>query len=279
MKQQKENANLSSAYVFIEQTGGELYGLWADITNLIRFTGDLTAAIWDAICHPGKIRRRETLYYMNVCGPAALPITLLICLLTGLIMGYQSAVQMHKYGADTLLPALVGCTIVRELGPLMIAIIATGRAGSAFTAEIATMKSSEEINAMLTMGLSPWRFLVIPKLLSMVVMVPILTLFGDIVGIIGGMIVGVYSLQLPPETYYSQTIEWVAPRFFVESILKSVVFSIIITIIACMRGFQAEENSLGVGRATTSSVVSSIITIILADFMMAKMFNVIFYGA
>lgn len=269
---------LSSAVYFIEQTGDGVYSLFKDIKDFIRFTGDLADAIWNTIRHPSKLRTKETLYYMNMCGPDALPISALISLLMGLIIGYQSAVQMHKYGADMFLAPLVGCSIVRELGPLMIAIIATGRAGSAFTAEIATMKSTEEINAMLTMGFSPWRFLVIPKLLSMMLMVPILTLIGDIVGIIGGMLIGVFGLGIPAETYYQQTINWVAPKFFLESIIKAFVFSIIITSIACMRGFQAKEDALGVGRATTSSVVSGIISVIISDFMMAKMFNVLFYG-
>ena len=269
---------LSSAVYFIEQTGDGVYSFFKDLKNFIRFIGDMADAIWNTIRHPSTLRKRETLYYMNMCGPNALPISILICLLMGLIIGYQSAVQMHKYGADMFLAPLVGCSIVRELGPLMIAIIATGRAGSAFTAEIATMKSTEEINAMLTMGFSLWRFLVIPKMLSMMLMVPILTMIGDIVGIIGGMFVGVFGLGIPPETYYQQTVNWVAPKFFLESIIKAFVFAIIITSVACMRGFQAKDDALGVGQATTSSVVTGIVSVIVSDFMMAKMFNVLFYG-
>ncbi|MBQ7402035.1 MAG: ABC transporter permease [Lentisphaeria bacterium] len=279
MHDKRADQFLSSAVYFIEQTGDNVYSLLKDLKDFTRFTGDMAEAICHLIRHPSTLRRRETLYYMNMCGPDALPISILICLLMGLIIGYQSAVQMHKYGADMFLAPLVGCSIVRELGPLMIAIIATGRAGSAFTAEIATMKSTEEINAMLTMGFSPWRFLVIPKLLSMMVMVPILTLIGDIVGIIGGMMVGVFSLGIPAQTYYQQTVDWVSPEFFLESVVKGFVFSIIITSIACMRGFQAKDDALGVGRATTASVVTGIIAVIVADFMMAKMFNVLFYGA
>lgn len=278
MRNKRTSQFLSSAVYFIEQTGDGIYSFAADFKNFIHFTGDVAWAFYETLRHPRSLRRRETLYYMNLCGPDALPISVLICLLMGLIIGYQCAVQMHKYGADAFLAPLVGCSIVRELGPLMIAIIATGRAGSAFTAEIATMKSTEEINAMLTMGFSPWRFLVIPKMLSMMLMVPILTLIGDIVGIIGGMLVGVFSLGIPAETYYQQTVSWVAPRFFAESLIKGFVFSIIITSIACLRGFQAKDDALGVGRATTSSVVTGIVTIIVSDFMMAKMFNVLFYG-
>ena len=126
MADKRTDQFLSSAVYFIEQTGDGIYNFFKDLKDYIRFTGDVADAIWNTIRHPSKLRRRETLYYMNMCGPDALPISVLICLLMGLIIGYQSAVQMHKYGADMFLAPLVGCSIVRELGPLMIAIIATG---------------------------------------------------------------------------------------------------------------------------------------------------------
>ena len=263
----------------IAQVGEATADAARDSVQLITFTGETISEFVSALRHPRLIRRKETLYYMNLCGANAFPISSLICLLMGLILGYQSAVQMHKYGADSFLPALVGCSIVRALGPLMVAVIATGRAGSAFAAEIATMKASEEIDAMLTMGFSPWRFLVIPKLLAMICMMPLLTFFGDIFGIIGGMFVGTFELDMPASVYYRQTIYWVPLRFFIESLVKSIVFAVIITGICCMRGFDAKEDSLGVGRATTSAVVTSIIWIILADSLMARMFNLIFYGS
>ena len=263
----------------IVQIGEAAFAVFRDSVRLVTFIGETIAEFASAFCKPRRIRRKETLYYMNLCGANAFPISSLICLLMGLILGYQSAVQMHKYGADAFLPALVGCSIVRELGPLMVAVIATGRAGSAFAAEIATMKGTEEINAMNTMGFSLWRFLVVPKLLAMICMMPLLTFFGDVFGIVGGMCVGTLELDMSAVAYYKQTIYWVPPRFFVESLTKSIVFAFIITAISCMRGFDAKEDSLGVGRATTSAVVTSIIWIILADCLMARMFNLIFYGS
>ncbi len=268
-----------AGHKLISQIGDAAVNAARDSVHLITFTGETISEFFSALRRPRLIRRKETLYYMNLCGANAFPISSLICLLMGLILGYQSAVQMHKYGADSFLPMLVGCSIVRELGPLMVAVVATGRAGSAFAAEIATMKSTEEINALLTMGFSPWRFLVIPKMLAMVCMMPLLTLFGDLFGIIGGMSVGVFELDMPMSSYYMQTVNWVPLKFFVESFIKSIVFAVIITGISCMRGFDAKEDSLGVGRATTSAVVTSIIWIILADTLMARMFNLIFYGS
>ncbi len=260
------------------QTGDAVLQILSDLRSLAAFTGETTSSILETCRKPRNIRWRETLYYMNVCGADALPVSALICFLMGLILGYQGAVQMHKYGADNFLPALVGCSVVRELGPLMVAVIATGRVGSAFAAEIATMKATEELNAMKTMGFSLWRFLVIPKLIAMVCMVPLLTIFGDLLGILGGMLIGVTNLGIPLESYYNSTVYWVPPRFFMESLLKSVVFAVIITNVCCMRGFEATEDALGVGRATTSSVVTSIVILILADTLMARMFNYLFYG-
>lgn len=252
--------------------------IWQETLSLIQFIGEAVSACADAVRRPRKIRWRETLFYMNMCGSDGLPITALICFLTGIILGYQCAVQMHKYGADAFLPGLVGCSVVRELGPMMVAIVATGRAGSAFAAEIGTMKVSEEIDAMRTMGFLPERFLVIPKLIAMTLTIPMLTVIGDVMGILGGMIVGHTSLGMPVQTYYQQTVEWVAPEYFFESIFKSVVFAVVITLTGCWRGFRAGNDAIAVGKATTSAVVISILFIILCDTFLAHVFNTIFFG-
>lgn len=260
-----------------EHIGAVALKIVRDFESLFVFLGDTALAIADAVRHPRKIRWRETFYYMDMCGSDGLPITAMICFLMGIILGYQSAVQMHKYGADIYLPALVGCAIARELGPLMVALVATGRAGSAFAAEIGTMKVSEEIDAMRTMGFVPSRFLVVPKLIAMILMMPLLTIVGDAVGIIGGMIVGNVELKMPFETYYQQTIYWVLPRYFFEGLLKSVVFACIITCVGCMRGFETGDDAIAVGRSTTSSVVTSIFLIIIADSLLAILFNTLFF--
>lgn len=262
----------------ITQIGNSTYLLCRESCSLVMFIGELSSAVADAVRHPTRIRWRETLYYMNMCGADGFPITTLICFLTGLIIGYQSAVQMHKYGADAFLPVLVGCTVVRELGPLMVAVVATGRAGSAFAAEIGTMKISEEIDAMKTMGLVPERFLVVPKLIAMVLMIPLLTVVGDVVGIIGGMIVGYTELGTPIEAYYAKTLQWVTIRYFVESIIKSGIFAFIITLVGCWRGFETGADAVAVGKSTTSAVVISILLIIISDTVLAKFFNTLFFG-
>lgn len=261
----------------ILQTGGTAALIGAELLTFIGFIGEMTGSILNALRHPGKIRRKETLYYMNVCGADGLPITVLICFLAGMIIGYQAAVQMRKYGAEGFLPGLVGCTVVRELAPLMVAVIATGRAGSAFAAEIGTMKVSEEIDALRTMGFDPIRFLVIPKLIAMICMIPLLTIFGDIAGILGGLMVGVGQLGMPLDSYYQTTVIWVKPKYFFEGIFKSGIFAYIITTIACWRGFRTGNDAVAVGRATTSTVVASILFIVITDAILAHFFNTIFF--
>lgn len=262
----------------ILQTGGAAARFWEELLSFIRFLGEMTYSIRNAVLKPNKVRWKDTLYYMNVCGADGLPITVLICFLSGVIIGYQAAVQMQKYGAEGFLPGLVGCTVVRELAPVLVAVIATGRAGSAFAAEIGTMKVSEEIDALRTMGFDPIRFLVIPKLISMICMIPLLTVFADIAGILGGYLVGVGQLDMPPDAYYQTTVIWVKPKYFFEGIFKSAIFAYIITAIACWRGFRTGNDAIAVGRATTGTVVTSILFIVIADAVLAHFFNTIFFA-
>ena len=172
---------------------------------------------------------------------------------------------------------LVGFSILKELGPLMVAMIATGRAGSAFAAEIGTMKVNDEISALETMGFAPSRFLVIPKMLAMVLVAPVLTVFGDVIGIVGGFVVGTTMLGLPLMAYYNRTVEVLYPMVFILGMVKSIVFALIIAVIGCLRGFQAECNAQGVGRATTSAVVTSIFLIVIADAVLTIIFSLMGY--
>lgn len=261
----------------IENIGNTALYSIRDTVYLFYFIGELTVTIFAALRHPRKVRWRETFYYIDQCGCKALPITVLICLLMGLILGFQGAVQLKKVGTDIFLADFVGLSIIKELGPLMVAMIATGRAGSAFAAEIGTMKASEEIDALETMGCSPHRFLVIPKLLAMLIAMPLLTLFGNIAGLMGGFIVGTTMLKLPPVAYYNRTIAAISPLAFSTGLVKSVVFAIIIAVVGCMRGFQAGNDAQSVGRATTSSVVTTIFWIVIADWILTMIFTMMGY--
>ncbi|OGV38405.1 MAG: hypothetical protein A2020_15215 [Lentisphaerae bacterium GWF2_45_14] len=248
-----------------------------DCTDLLSFTGELADCLYHAVKNPKKIRWRETLYYMDMCGSDALPIVGAICFLMGLILGFQTAVQMAKYGGDIYTADLVAYSITKELGALMVAMIATGRAGSAFAAEIGTMKVSEEIDAMATMGFVPFRFLVVPKIIAMVTVIPILTVFGDIAGIFGGFIVGTLKLGIPAITYFNRTIEVLTAMAFVQGIVKSAVFALIIGCVGCMRGFQSSCDAQGVGRSATSAVVTSIFMVVIADAVLTFLFTSLGY--
>lgn len=258
------------------QCGDAVIRLRDEIVSLISFLGDTAAAMWEGLCHPKRLRWKDFLFYMNTCGPDGLPITVMISALMGVVLAYQAEVQSHKYGADNFLPMVIGCTILRELGPLMVAIVATGRSGSAFAAEIGTMKISEELDALRTMGIRPARFLVVPKMWAMLLMLPLLTVVGDFVGCAGGYMVLRSEIEMPLDVFLRLTRQGVAVKYFIEGVLKSVVFAGIITVTGCWRGFRTGNDAIAVGRSTTSAVVTSILFIVLADAFLAKLFTVFY---
>ena len=236
-----------------------------DAKKFLGFIGELSSAVYYSIRHPGKVQWKETFYYMDRTGADAVPIVCLICFLMGAILAFQGVVQMGRFGLAIYVANLVGLSIVKELGPLMVAVICIGRAGSAFAAEIGTMKVSEELDAMDTMGLNTSRFLVIPKMIALVCVMPLLTIMGDIAGVFGGMVVGVLKSGVSVNEYYLRTIQAISASDMFEGIMKTVVFAVLIAAIGCLRGFEAENDAKGVGRAATSSVVSGIFLIVIAD--------------
>ncbi|HIJ20860.1 MAG TPA: ABC transporter permease, partial [Deltaproteobacteria bacterium] len=214
---------------------------------------------------PRRIRTDDTLLYMQRVGVDGLPIVALISFLLGLIMAFMSSVQLQQFGANIYVASLVSLAMTRELGPIMTAIIVAGRSGSSFAAEIGTMKISEEVDALFTMGLDPVRFLVVPKMLASVFMVPILILFSDIFAILGGLLVGVFMLDLTASSYINQTIKTLRLFDVFWGVLKGCVFAALIAGIGCLRGFQVRGGAASVGQATTSAVVTSLFFIILTD--------------
>jgi phospholipid/cholesterol/gamma-HCH transport system permease protein len=181
----------------------------------------------------------------------------------GLIMAFMSSVQLRQFGANIYVASLVSLAMTRELGPIMTAIIVAGRSGSAYAAEIGTMKVSEEIDALYTMGFDPTRFLVVPKVLASIVVVPLLTLFSDVFAILGGLVVGVLTLDLTANAYMAQTLKTLSLFDVFLGFSKSVVFALLIAWVGCLRGFQVKGGAASVGQATTSAVVSGIFLIIL----------------
>jgi phospholipid/cholesterol/gamma-HCH transport system permease protein len=238
---------------------------WMEARYLISFTGSVCLQLAHVFSHPKKLRVDDTLLCMQRTGVDALPIVGLISFLLGLIIAFMSSVQLQQFGANIYVASLVSLAMTRELGPIMTAIIVAGRSGSSFAAELGTMKISEEVDALFTMGFDPTRFLVVPKLLASLIVVPFLTLFSDLFAILGGLLVGVTMLNLTVGGYISQTI-WTLTLFDVFwGFGKSAVFAILITWIGCFRGFRVRGGAASVGKATTSAVVSSLFLIILTD--------------
>ena len=241
----------------------------SDLTFTFTFIGSVCLSLLYVCLHPKSLRTNDTFLSMEKIGVDALPIVGLISFLLGLIMAFMSSVQLRQFGANIYVASLVSLAMVRELGPIMTAIIVAGRSGSAFAAEIGTMKISEEIDALFTMGFDPTRFLVVPKIVASVIVVPFLTLFSNLFAILGGLVVGVFMLELTANAYVAQTIKTLTLFDVFWGILKSGAFALLITMVGCLRGFQVKGGAVGVGRATTSAVVSSIFLIILSDSIFA----------
>jgi phospholipid/cholesterol/gamma-HCH transport system permease protein len=221
----------------------------------------------------GQVKWRSAIHQMVLAGIDSIPIVAMISLFIGIVLGLQGAYQLAKFGATYFVTALVGVSMTRELGPLLTAIIIAGRSGSAFAAELGTMKVSEEIDALEAMGLNSVRFLVVPKYLAMLVMMPCLTLFADASGILGGALFEMSQLDKTFAMCLTATRDSLEMHDITTGLIKSIVFGLIITTIGCKEGFSVKGGAEGVGKATTSSVVVSIFLIIFADVV----FTAIFY--
>ncbi|NOY80714.1 MAG: ABC transporter permease [Kiritimatiellaeota bacterium] len=238
------------------------------------FTGESAAALAEVLRHPGRTRWGETWRILQGAGADALPIVALICFLMGVIMAFQAAVQLHTFGADIYVADLVALSIVRELGPLMTAIICAGRSGAGFAAELGAMKVGEEVDAMVTMGLDVQRFLVTPKILALLAALPCLTVLGNLIAILGGMLISATVLGLPCAVYWNETVAALGYSDFFGGLAKSFVFAALIAGIGCYRGLEVGTDAQDVGRKTTSAVVTGIFFIILADAGFSVLYHV-----
>ena len=259
----------------VENLGELARRQYRDFLEIMSFVGQLVVAIAYSLAHPRSVRWEDVKFYMKRAGADGLPIVALISLLLGLIMAFMSSLQLKQFGATIYVANLVTLAMVRELGPIMTAILVAGRSGSAFAAEIGTMVVNDEVNALVTMGFDPIRFLAVPKVLATMVVVPILTVYADLFAILGGLIVGITGLDLTAFTYIQQTKSSIRIFDFATSLVKAVVFAMLISGIGCQRGFQVKGGAEGVGTSTTSAVVSAIFLIILADSAFAIMLHYI----
>jgi phospholipid/cholesterol/gamma-HCH transport system permease protein len=241
------------------------------MVHSLSFLGDTCFSILHVLKNPTRLRFNDTLHNMQRVGVDALPIVGLISFLLGLIMAFMSSVQLQQFGANIYVASLVSLSMTRELGPIMTAIIVAGRSGSSFAAEIGTMKISEEVDALTTMGIDPHIFLVLPRMLATFLVVPLLTLFSDVFAILGGLLVGISMLDLTINGYVNQTLHTLDLFDVFWGFFKAGIFALLISWTGCLRGFQVRGGAAGVGRATTSAVVTSIFLIILSDSLLVVM--------
>jgi len=260
---------------FLATVGIAARDVVAKFRAIVLFVGECTLGFVQLVRRPGKFRWRDCFDQMQQCGAMALPIVSLISVLVGLTLAYQAAVELRQFGADIYVADLVGLSIVREMGPMMTAVIVAGRTGAAFAATLGNMRANEEIDALETLGISPVAFLALPRLVALGVMMPLLALYANGVGIIGGMIVGRGILQIPPSAYWIETQSIIDLTDINTGLVKATVFGLLIGFSGCLCGLRADPSAAGVGRATTSAVVTALLLIIVADALFAVIFNLL----
>ncbi len=272
-KGHQEDESLPPSLSYIETKGLALADFLADTRTFVTFTGQITWALFASLKNPWQIRWADMFRVMERSGVDALPIVALISFIVGLVMAFQAAIPMKMFGAEIYVANLIGIAMVRELGPLMTAIVLAGRSASAFAAEIGTMKINEEIDALTVMGLEPVRFLIVPRVIASTLVTPLLTIFSNLVGILGGALV-ILSFGYPLVTYVNQVTGFVTWQDFVGGIVKCFIFGILIAATGCIRGYQTGTGASAVGDATTRAVVSCIILIAVFD----GIFSVVYYS-
>lgn len=245
------------------------------LMEVFTFIGEAMIALGRFCIGKARFRWSDLMMIIQQCGAEALPIVALISFLVGLILAFVGAVQLLQFGASIYVANLVGLAMVREMGAMMAGIIMCGRTGAAFAAQLGTMKVNEEIDALKSMGLSPMEFLVLPRMIALFLMMPLLVLFADFVGIIGGLVVSLSMLDVTFNQYINQTVEAVDLTNFSTGIIKSVFFGFIVAGSGCLRGMQCGNSSAAVGVAATSAVVTGITLLILADALFAVIFNIL----
>ncbi len=257
---------------FFERLGNSVLRKVADWQAFFVFLGSL---IRDLVRFPHRVRWRELPILLFAVGVSAVPIVTLIAALIGVILGYQGAVQLHRFGADVYLADLIAISVTRELGPLMTAIIVAGRTGSAFAAEIGTMKINEELDALRVLGINAVQFLLLPRILAVVLAIPILSIIADVAGILGGLITALTTLDSTISGYLLQTQQALNYAHVFTGIFKSFFFGFAIGVVGCFQGLRVSAGSASVGRAATVAVVTSILVVIVLDAIFAVIFQVL----
>jgi phospholipid/cholesterol/gamma-HCH transport system permease protein len=260
---------------FLTMVGSEALGLWKSGGQMLEFLGQAIQSFGMLMIGRARYRRSDLVDIIFECGAAALPIAALISFLIGLILAFVGAVQLQQFGAEIYVADLVGIAMAREMGAVMTAIIMAGRTGAAFAAQLGTMQVNEEIDALSTFGLSSMEFLVLPRMIALIVMMPLLCIFADLLGLLGGAVVGIGMLHISVVEYVNETLQGVSLMDFAIGIVKSSIFGVLVAVAGCLRGIQCGRSASAVGLAATSAVVTAIVFIIVTDGLFAVLTNVI----
>jgi phospholipid/cholesterol/gamma-HCH transport system permease protein len=260
---------------FLTMVGESTIAFVQSAREMLAFIGEASVAFGKLLIGKAQFRRSDLTLIVQQCGAQALPIVSLISLLVGLILAFVGAIQLELFGAEIYVASIVGIAMVRVMGAIMTGIIMAGRTGAAFAAELGTMTVNEEIDALTTMGISPMEYLVLPRMLALMVMMPLLCLYADLMGILGGFIVGVGMLDLNAVEYYNMTKASVSLTNLWIGLFHSAMFGVLVALSGCLRGMQCGRSASAVGDAATSAVVTGIVSIIVATAIITVICNVL----
>lgn len=249
----------------LTRVGAGSLSFFVSTADFVTFLGEAIIGIGRLLIGKARIRRSDLMLAIEDCGPDALPIVALISFLIGLILAFVGAVELQRFGAAVYVADLVGIAMVREMGAIMTAILMSGRTGAAFAANLGTMQVSDEISALQTLGIPPMEFLVLPRIVALSLMMPLLTIFANIVGMLGGMLIAGLMLDISPIAYYNQTIGAVGMNDWAVGLVKAFLFGAVVGIVGCWRGMRCQRSAAAVGAAATSAVVLCIVLIIVID--------------
>jgi phospholipid/cholesterol/gamma-HCH transport system permease protein len=261
---------------FVTQIGREFLGFLAGISDFVAFFGEVSIALGRFVRGKARFRGVDLATAIQDCGAKAFGIVSLISFLVGVILAFMGAVQLEQFGAAIYVADLVGIGMVRDMGAMMTAIIMAGRTGAAFAAQLGTMKVTQEIDALTTMGVSPVEFLVLPRVVALFLMMPLLCIYSDFVGILGGAAVGAGMLNITMSSFLQETMRAVTLGGLVGGVVKATVYGVIVAVAGCLRGMQCGSSSSAVGDAATAAVVTGIVYIVVACGIFAVIFHILY---
>jgi len=253
-----------SASSFFEKVGDKFFQIKESVLSWLDFLGQITCSFGRLIKGKAYFRRNDFIFILQRCGFDALPLVSLISILIGVILAFVGAIQLKMFGAQVVIADMVGIAMVRVMGAVMTGVLMSGRTGASFAAELGIMQVNEEIDALKTLGVNPIEFLVVPRVLALIIMMPLLTIYADLMGILGGLIISTGMFGINRIEYLSRTQHAVALNNLWVGLVHSFVFGLIIAIAGCYRGIKCGRNAAAVGEATTSAAVSAIISIVIA---------------